>query len=180
MKSENNSNNVAIAETIEALLRTAEEHDWDINWRTADEIAEIGELAVLRLIEVLANEDGYVRNAAAIALGKIGDRRAVEPLITAMRYRDEGTYEDDEDNEARMSAATALGKIADPNSYAPLIETFQDALEKDVSLAWYIIDALGMLGDKRAIPILEEAVAHADIDVRKTAASALKRIRERQ
>jgi HEAT repeat protein len=40
--------------------------------------------ALDKLIENLEDEDADVRRAAAQALGKIGDVRAVEPLITAL------------------------------------------------------------------------------------------------
>jgi hypothetical protein len=43
-----------------------------------------------------------VRGVAAIALGKIGDHRAVEPLIAALKYKDANV---------RKSAAEALGKV---------------------------------------------------------------------
>jgi len=57
------------------------------------------------LIEALRYEDNYyVRIAAAKALGEIGDKRAVEPLIGALK--DEAAY-------VEIEAAIALGKIGD-------------------------------------------------------------------
>ena len=45
----------------------------------------IGEPAVELLIEVLKNEIPTIRKRAAIALGEIGDKRAVEPLTPLLR-----------------------------------------------------------------------------------------------
>ena len=177
MKSENDEGQT-FAKAIDALLDHVKQHDWKISWSTADELAEIGEPAVPRLISALTDEDGYVRDVAAIALGKIGDARAVEPLISAMRHKDNRSYDDDEDREARMSAATALGKIADPKSLMPLIETLQGTLVNDDNVSWYIMEALGRLGDKRAIPVLENALEHWDPDVRQEATKALRRIKQ--
>jgi len=162
---------------VERLLSEVKlQRDWTFSWKTADELASVGAAAIPRLIEALGNEDGYVREVAANALGKIGDRRAVGPLIQAMQYRDDRVYEDDEDCEARVKAATALGCIADPGSVEPLIETLKYSLEKDITLSWYVIGALGMLGDRRAIPILESISDHADIDVRKSVKGALNKL----
>lgn len=84
------------------------------------------------------------RMQAATALGKIGDRTAVEPLINALKDRDRGvriqvikalgdigdhrsteqvlTMLNDQDDETRLEAVIALGKIGDPRAVEPLIE----------------------------------------------------------
>jgi len=57
------------------------------------------------LIKALGYEkDSRVRRDAAGALGKIGDARAVEPLIAALK---------DEDKDVRTAAARVLGQIRD-------------------------------------------------------------------
>jgi len=55
--------------------------------------------------------DGVVRQTAAEVLGEIGDARAVEPLLAALR---------DEDSDVREAAAEALGKIGDARAAVPL------------------------------------------------------------
>ncbi len=59
---------------------------------------------------------------ASDALGKIGDKRAVEPLITAL---------DDEDELVREGAAKALGMLGDKRAVEPLITALGD---EDVSV----------------------------------------------
>ena len=54
---------------------------------------------------------------AANALGRIGDIRAVEPLIEALK---------DEDKEVRMEAADALGLIGDTRAIDPLQQLLED------------------------------------------------------
>ena len=53
-------------------------------------------------IRALGDKDGRVRLRATIALGEIGDPRAVEPLTRALG---------DEDEDVRQSAGKALNKI---------------------------------------------------------------------
>ena len=159
---------------IEQLLADLKVHEWATNNRIASELAEIGPPSVPRLIAALSDTDGYVRSAAADALGRIGDASAVEPLIAAMRYRDAQAYEDDEDSEARIQAAVALGKIGDLRAFEALLDTASGTT--DLLLASYAIDALGMLADPRAIPTLIEALKVSDQDVPKSARSALIKI----
>ncbi|MDZ4769147.1 MAG: HEAT repeat domain-containing protein [Chloroflexota bacterium] len=73
-----------------------------------------GEEAVRTLIRVVGNrhEDLIVRGRAALMLGKLGDPRAVEPLIDAL---DAPGYQ------TPIHAAEALGKLGDPRAIEPLI-----------------------------------------------------------
>lgn len=54
------------------------------------------------LIKALKHKDSRVRDIAALVLGDIGDVRAVEPLIQALK---------DENYSVRSSASEALEKI---------------------------------------------------------------------
>lgn len=65
--------------------------------------------------------------AAAMALGEIGDRAAVEPLIARLQTGDVRT---------RLAVASALGQLGDPQAVAPLIilmEQIAGNLPYDVS-----------------------------------------------
>jgi len=76
-----------------------------------------------------------IREEAAKALGKIGDVRAVKPLIAALLTDDESSV--------HRAAAQALGKIGDVQAVEPLITAL-----KNVSDA---ASALGELKDARAV-----------------------------
>lgn len=174
-ESADDSGGADVDEAVAALLDDVRSHDWQISWRAADALARLGESAVLRLIKALQDEDGYVREAAASALGKIGDKRAVEPLIAAMRYQDERTYEDSEDEEARVSAARALGEIGEAKAFEPLL---QEVSHEDCAMVWAAMEALGKLRNPRAVPQLTQALHVMDVDGKKTAAEALVKIGE--
>lgn len=96
--------------TIQSVKITGgiKERDMGEQWSVAWAIADIGKPAVEPLIAALNNKDSdeYIRKRAPVALWKIGDPRAVEPLIAALK---------DEDVYVRKSAKEALEKISGNN-----------------------------------------------------------------
>ncbi|HKW85469.1 MAG TPA: HEAT repeat domain-containing protein [Nitrospiraceae bacterium] len=74
----------------------------------------IGRPSVEMLIEHLQDDDWLVREAAADLLGKIGDVRAVEPLIERLRV--------DKDTGVKELAVKALGLIGDARPVELLVE----------------------------------------------------------
>ncbi len=95
---------------------------------------------------VLVNYFWRVRVEAAFALAKIGDERAVKPLVRTLRF--------DRDLEVRRAAARALGDMKAKGAVRALIEELEDTM--DNSLANEIVIALGKIGDKAAfVPLLK-------------------------
>ena len=160
---------------IEELRRTT---DWVEHGRIVQAVATLGEPAVPPLIEALRDGDGYVRSGAAEALGKIGDRRAVEPLIAALAPPEDS--EDGEHVEACVQIVTALGLLGDARAIAPLVHWLPAFLDPPPAggfcVSWYLIEALGVLRAVEAEPLLQPLVDHPDIDVRKSAVIARQRI----
>lgn len=74
----------------------------------------IGRPSVEILIEYLEDEDWVVREAAADLLGKIGDMRAVDPLMTRLRV--------DKDTGVKEFAVKGLGLIGDARPVEMLVE----------------------------------------------------------
>ena len=86
--------------------------------------------AVTGLIKALGDEDdrtpegGYpLRRNAARALGKVGDKQALYPLIESLKCSD--FY-------VREAAAQSLEMLGDPNSVPPLVELLEKGLEKNL------------------------------------------------
>jgi HEAT repeat protein len=109
-----------------------------------------------------------VRRKAVGALGEIGDKRAVEPIIELL-----GAY----DRKVRMSAAKALGKIGDKKAVEPLIRTLRD---KDELVRRNAVSALGEIVDKRAVEPLIKALGDEDEIVRGMSAKALGEIGDKR
>ncbi len=99
-------------------------------------IMEVKE-AVSLLIEAL--RDYSTRSQAALALGNIGDRRAVKPLIEVMNT---GTS---------SSAVIALGEIGDKRAIQPLMELLERR-----GFDPRLVKSLIKLEAREAIPLIEE------------------------
>jgi len=146
------------------------------------------------LIDELSEKYVFIREAAARALGQIGDPRAVEPLVAALKYVSQVV---------RRAAVEALGSIGDARAVLSLLAALKDhnadvhdaaseALIKlgaaaveplidelkderpEVRLA--SIDVLGKIGDTRAVDPLILALKDENIPVRQVTAIALGRI----
>ncbi|MCD4684978.1 MAG: HEAT repeat domain-containing protein [Anaerolineae bacterium] len=121
--------------------------------------------SVDRLLAALS-DDEIVRYNVVEALGKLGDVRAVEPLIVALR---------DENMDVRRNAAEALGLIGDARAVEPLITALEG---EDKWVCSRVAQALGQLGDVRAVKPLIAALHDWDRYVRRRAIKALGQIGE--
>lgn len=128
----------------------------------------------------------WARELAAFRLGLTGDRRAFEALVLLLNHRDPQRCASaayalarlGDPRTARAAAALAtnelrvayalhpvrlLAELRAPESVPALITTLGRRLKphdphRRVALA--CVEALGMLGDRRAAPVLNEALAH--------------------
>ncbi|MCQ8893859.1 MAG: HEAT repeat domain-containing protein [Methanolinea sp.] len=119
------------------------------------------------VIRALHNPEDEVREEAARALGELGDRRAVDPLIGLLS---------DENRYVRREAAKSLGRIGDERAIPALISALKD---EDRYGREGAAEGLGEMGEK-AFPALIEAMENADWHVRMGAAIALRIIGNRE
>ena len=102
------------------------------------------------LIERLADPDEDVRERVIAALGKIGDSRAVEPLLALLEQKRSRAPEYERGDLGAL-IADSLGEIRDHRAYPALIELLRTgALYERRSAA----RALGRIGDETAVPAL--------------------------
>ena len=104
---------------------------------------------------------GYpLRRNAARALGKIGDQQAVPSLIKCL---------DCSDFYVREAAAQALGMLGDPVAIPALMQLLSGGLEAAVQVAGMphlaqpyeaVMEGLGLLQAKEAIPLIQPFLAH--------------------
>ncbi len=121
-----------------------------------------------------APDGGYpLRRNAARALGKLGDRRAVEPLTRCLQFPD--YY-------VREASAQALEMLGDRSCVAGLMELLAGGVasatrvpDKPHLVQPYeaIIEALGTLGATEAIEVIEPFVEHPTDKVKYAAARAM-------
>ena len=96
-------------------------------------LAEMRGVAVIPMLDALKNGTDEIRINVADALGAIGDRRAIEPLIDALN--------DDPNKEVKALAATGLGNIRARSAVPALTE----ALSYDDTTATNAAEALGKI-----------------------------------
>ncbi len=83
--------------------------------------------SVESLINALNDSDWQVRQSPAKALGKRGDKQAVEPLIQVLKDEDKWVRAGSQYNSVRAEAAVALGQLGDVRAIGPLIEALKDS-----------------------------------------------------
>lgn len=107
--------------------------------------SEGGEAVAAALLGALHDPFAQVRGAAAFALGRLGELRAVGPLVSLLQ---------DPSDEVRCRAAVALGLIG---SVSVLRTTAEVVSPEDRTIRWAAIQALGNLGPV-AVDCLEKAL----------------------
>jgi len=159
-------------------------------------ISALGRIWGLSQLVRLGDDWATERKEAAAALGQLGDARAVEPLIAALR---------DGDAAVRLAATEALGQLEDEQAVQPLIAALGDddrQVQRGASEAlkrlapWAIpglisalrgsnywfrrrkaAETLAQIGD---LDSLIEALRHDDRFVRRSAADALVQLESTQ
>ena len=108
-------------------------------WSTC---VEIGAPAVEPLVTILGVGGAGVREAAAAALGRIGDPSAIDPLVAALV---------DYYPNVREASATALGRIGDPRAVEPLVAALRGRYPEVLQAA---AAALGVIGGPAVEPLI--------------------------
>ena len=142
---------------VASLIKALGSKDEAARKKARESLIGIGSPAVERLVQALKSSEWNVRMNAALALGKIGDVRAVEPLL-------QGLNED-----IRIQAIVALGDIGDKKAEKPLFDALQD--QNDNARA-FAVEALGKMGH---MDPLVRALDDISDFVRRTAVQALAR-----
>ena len=142
---------------------------YKVNWGGRNHLR-----CILFLIsEALKDKEGFVRTAAASALGQIKDSQAIPFLMEALK-KETGTQPfhmypggmQDVPNYGRM--AYALGSINESTPVPTLIEWL-----KDRSLRARAIFTLGKIDDNEAVPFLIDLLQDKNKEIRSEAVTAL-------
>lgn len=120
---------------ISKLISVLEKEDYVTRLKAVEALSQVGKGAVPTLIEILEKGLWYVRECAALALGKIGDLRTLEPL--AHRLEDENVG-------VRQEAASALTKLFSSDNLAKLLQGMEpEGITRIVDLASRLDPQLG-------------------------------------
>ena len=147
----------AVAPLVQALN---DEHTY-VQGSTARALVKIGEPAVDALIQALQERGWDVKCGAAGALGEIGAKRTVGPLVQALEHNVV--------SDVRWKAAQALGNMAGllvKAGYKRPVKSLIEALgDKDSIVRQVAAEALGEIGDPMAIEPLVKALKSEDGNV---------------
>ena len=114
------------------------------------------------LLPLTEDPRGYVRAAAADALGELGLASGLAMLVHLLS---------DSDDEVRASAAVALGKLGSDKAIGALLMLLGD--ENSSRVRRSAIEALGSIGGSDAIRALTVELGNPDAMIRAAAAAAL-------
>jgi HEAT repeat protein len=120
------------------------------------------------LIRKLRIGDPIERQHAAQELGKLGDPRAIEPLVEAMLH--------DRDKTVCSTAAVWLGKMGKPEAIPGLARAVLSGGAPEIRA--HAADALGLIRHSDAIPVLIEASFDSHPSVRLAAVWSLAQFRD--
>ena len=147
---------------------------WLGKFRVKEERAIATLLMALEDEQDRAPDGGYpLRRNAARALGKLGDKQAVPPLIRCLEFPD---------HYVREAAAQALEMLGDQNCIPTLMKLLDGGVAAARSVPGKphlvqpyeaIIEALGSLGAKEATPLIEPFIEHPVDKVKYAAARAM-------
>jgi tetratricopeptide (TPR) repeat protein len=144
--------------------------DWDVR---VDALVAAGRLGDPRIIpalsELIEHREVAMREAAAFALGRTADRRAAAPLASAL---------DDRRDSVQVLACLGLAAVG-TRPVDPLLAALADPGRSDTARAACAF-ALGVLGDRRAVPVLIEVLAQGNDEAQRLAAWSLGKLEDRR
>lgn len=157
-------------QAIIPLFESLQHHAPAVRAKTVELLGHLRDPSALKSLQKLVLKDEYatVRSKAAEALGQFQAPESVPLLLTVLR--------DEKNFFVRHYAANSLAKIAAEESLPKLLKQAKD---DDPLLRSRSVEALGNLGDKRAVPLLLDSLRHdPQSSVRWRAAEALGHLKE--
>ncbi len=129
-------------------------------------LASFGAAAIEALAEQSTAADHDVRKFAVDTLGVIGNTAALDVLIDALNDPNENVV---------CSAAEALGRIKDAAAVTPLMQAY----DQHPYARAQIVEALGAIGNQKALSLLIRALRSEDAVIVFTAVEAMGRLKTR-
>jgi HEAT repeat protein len=135
--------------TVSALVKAAHSPDEDLAREALDALDKIKDLSAgPQLVDLVDSPKKAVRQEAVLTVGLLHAREAASKLQIVAQ--------NDQDKKTRRNAFEGLAYLGEPVSYDLFIRTLG---EKDKTYRAYAAEGLGRIGDKRALPELEKALA---------------------
>jgi HEAT repeat protein len=123
-------------------------------------LEQTGSAALETLLSLLSHDDANIRKFIVDTLGKLGDPRAIPPLIASLKDRDPNV---------RGSAAEGLGYLRAREAVPQLLGLLDD----NEWVVFTVIEALGYIADPAALPALMALLKDGSETVRYVVIEAL-------
>ncbi len=157
-----------IALTAQELSKNTLKNSESLNKMNALTMDKMKQKVAQSLVALLSDSDRWARGNSAEALGKLGDKMAVIPLLVALT---------DNDKVVRYSAAEALGEIGASEAIDGLTKALQDE-EWSVRLA--SVESLGHIGTNDVVSALEKLVKDENKDVAERSLEIVAKLKQEQ
>jgi HEAT repeat protein len=165
---------------LKRLIEQLCAEDMNKRMNAAVELGRIGSLdAVNPLLNVLNDFEWVVQLAVIESLGELKDKRAEEPLLKLLdKENRKNVYggENEKRWRIKMESVRALGKIGSRKAVGRLC---QMVIGKDFyCVRTAAAEALGLIGDKKAIPFLKKLISKdTEINTEKFAKKSLLKLK---
>ena len=157
--------------TATDALRTALARAEDADWRVGL-IAALGErrdkAAVPALIKLVASDDQGVKLAAVEALARIGDRAAADTLARASKAAPPRVW-----RVAIVSYLLLADRLVEQGDKATALKLYGNLIEAEDYVKCGALIGVGRAGGPAELPVIFEALADADVEIRAAAMMAL-------
>jgi len=140
---------MAYSQAVDTLVLLLQDKVPSVRDEAMIALKAIGEQALLPLLTALKDKNWRVRLKATEALGVLGSKTTVQPLLDIVKG--------DPDTAVRQDAIRALGTIGDPSATEPLLRELNTPRHQIQA-----IEALGKIGDRRTVPTLLKLVTLLD------------------
>jgi HEAT repeat protein len=144
------------------LARYKELDDPDQVSQSLEDLRENRDVLVEPFIRLLEDEDALLRRPAALALGYVGDERAIKPLSGRLN---------EIDPQVRSFSAEALGRIGDARAVEPLMASLMDSHYR--SSPKEITKSLVQIGEEAIKPLMNYIEGERNVLERQVAMQAL-------
>jgi hypothetical protein len=136
---------------IDAIKSKDNRDRHDAGWALAELGKDYPGVIVPKLIDLLDHKRMETRLNVVVALGEIGDKSAVAPLVKLINSGSEEKEKDRETAEVRRLAVEALRKIGGANAVSELVKILEN---RGSSMRVDAIEGLSSIGDEEAVPSL--------------------------
>jgi HEAT repeat protein len=151
------------------LLALMKDRSEDVRIAAIDALSRLKpDGAVEALAQAAGSEQVNIKITAVVSLGRTRSPGALEPLLSSLEHFHP---------KVKSAAARSLGQVGDARATEPLMVMLADPVHR-TPVRHAVVEALGLLGDTSAVPMLLLALGDGSTKVRVEAVQSLGRLKD--